>query len=62
MEATILKSSRESQGCNEYVGNTVSKSLTTLVMDGNWTYCGNYFEMDRNMESLHCVTQINTML
>lgn len=45
MEATILKSSRESQGCNECIGNTVNKILTTLVIDGNWTYYGNYFVM-----------------
>ena len=45
MEATILESSRESQRCNEFLGNTVNKILTSLVMDGNWTYCSNYFVM-----------------
>ena len=37
-------------------------AIFKILLDCNWTYCGNYFEMDRNMDSLHCVTESNTML
>ena len=44
----------------ENIGNNYA--IFKILLDCNWTYCGNYFEMDRNMESLHCVTESNTML
>ena len=32
------------------------------MTDGNWTYCGDHFEMQRNSESLNCVSGTNIVL
>ena len=33
-----------------------------MMTHGNWTYCGDHFEMQRNSESLHCVSGTNIVL
>lgn len=33
-----------------------------MVMDVNWIYCGDHFEIHTNIESLHCTPEMNTML
>ena len=32
------------------------------MTDGNWTHCGDHFEMQRNSESLNCVSGTNIVL
>ena len=33
-----------------------------MVINGNWTYCGDHFEMYRNIELLCCIVGINIVL
>lgn len=45
-------------------GGAASKqdNSVTLVTGVSKTYCGNYFTIYTNMESLHCTRQTNIML
>ena len=44
------------------VRNTVDNIVTTLLTDGNQTYSGDHFVMNKNMESLYCTPETNIML
>ena len=36
--------------------------LTIMVIDVNWTYCGDHYTIYTNIKTLHCTPDINVML
>ena len=42
------------------VGNTVNNYV--MFSYGDTTYCGDHLKINRNIQSLYCVTRTNTVL
>lgn len=44
------------------VGHVVNNHTISLVAEGTWTYHNDYFEIYRNIKSLHCEPETNIVL
>ena len=44
------------------IESTVDNIITSIVTNGNWTQCGNYFIMYKNIKPLCCTYETNITL